>query len=81
MREFNNEYYWGMHFIWWVIWIVIILMIFLWPRKRIKNEDPLEILKKQFAKGEISKEQFEAIKQTIDIKNNRSNTNNLKLIL
>lgn len=56
-------------------------MIFLWPRKRIKNEDPLEILKKQFAKGEISKEQFEAIKQTIDIKNNRSNTNNLKLIL
>lgn len=67
MREFYNEYYWGMHFIWWVIWIVIILMIFLWPQKRNKNENPLEILKKQFAKGEISKEQFEAIKQTIDI--------------
>jgi len=67
MKEFYNEYYWGMHFIWWVIWIVIILLIFLWPRKRIKNENPLKILKKQFAKGEITKEQFEAMKQTIDI--------------
>lgn len=65
--EFYNESYWGMHFIWWIIWIVIILLIFLWPRKRIKNKPPLEILKKQFDKGEITKEQFEAIKQTIDI--------------
>ena len=67
MREIYDEYYWGMHFIWWIIWIVIILMIFLWPRKRIKNENPFEILKKQFAEGEITKEQFEAMKQTIDI--------------
>jgi putative membrane protein len=65
--QFYNEYYWGMHFIWWVIWIVIVLMIFLWPRKRIKNEKPLEILKKQLAKGGITKEEFEAMKQTIDI--------------
>ncbi|HZJ35285.1 MAG: SHOCT domain-containing protein [Flavobacteriaceae bacterium] len=65
--QFYNEYYWGMHFTWWVIWIVIVLMIFLWPRKRIKNKNPLEILKKQFAEGEITKEQFEAMKQTIDI--------------
>jgi len=67
MREFYNEYYWGVHFIWWAIWIVIILVILLWPWKRIKNENPLEILKKQLTKGEITKEQFEAMKQTIDI--------------
>jgi putative membrane protein len=67
MREFYNEYYWGIHFIWWAIWILIILVIFLWPRKKIKNKNPLEILKKQFNKGEITKEQFEAMKQTIDI--------------
>jgi uncharacterized membrane protein len=42
-------------------------VIFLWPRKRIKNENSLEILKKQFAEGQITKEQFEAMKQTIDI--------------
>jgi len=65
--QFYNEYYWGMHFIWWAIWIAIILVIFLWPRKRIKNENSLEILKKQFAKGQITKEEFEAMKQTIDI--------------
>jgi len=65
--QFYNEYYWGMHFIWWAIWILIILVIFLWPRKRIKNENSLEILKKQFAKGQITKEEFEAMKQTIDI--------------
>jgi len=45
----------------------IILVIFLWPRKRIKNENSLEILKKQFTEGQITKEQFEAMKQTIDI--------------
>ena len=67
MKEFYNEYYWGMHFIWWIIWIVIVLGIFIWPRKRTKNENPLKILKKQFAKGEITKEQFEAMKQTIVI--------------
>jgi len=67
MSEFYNEYYWGMHFVWWIIWIVIVLLILLWPRKRIKNENPLEILKKQFAKGEITKDEFEAMKQTIDI--------------
>lgn len=65
--QYHNEYYWGMHFIWWAIWIVIILMILFWPRKRIKNKNPLEILKKQFAEGQITREQFEAMKQTIDI--------------
>jgi len=69
--QFYNEYYWGMHFIWWAIWIVIILVIFLWPRKRIKNENSLEILKKQFTEGQITKEQFEAMKQTIDINNKK----------
>ncbi len=69
--RFYNEYYWGMHFIWWAIWIVIILVIFLWPRKRIKNENSLEILKKQFAEGQITKEEFEAMKQTIDINNKK----------
>jgi putative membrane protein len=71
MKEFYNEYYWGMHFIWWIIWIVIVLGIFLWPRTRIKNKNPLEILKKQFAKGEITKDEFEAMKQTIDINNKK----------
>ncbi len=70
--QFYNEYYWGMHFIWWGIWILIILVIFLLPRKRIKNKNSLEILRKQFAKGQITKEEFEAIKQTIDI-NNKNN--------
>jgi len=69
--QFYNEYYLGMHFIWWAIWIAIILVIFLWPRKRNKNENSLEILKKQFTKGQITKEQFEAMKQTIDINNKK----------
>jgi putative membrane protein len=69
--QFHNEYYWGMHFIWWAIWIVLILVIFLWPRKRIKNENSLEILRKQFAEGQITKEEFEAMKQTIDINNKK----------
>lgn len=69
--QFHNEYYWGMHFIWWAIWIVIILVILFWPRKRIKNKSALEILRKQFDEGHITREQFEAMKQTIDINNKK----------
>lgn len=69
--QFHNEHYWGMHLIWWAIWIVIILLILLWPRKRIKNKNALEILRKQFAEGHITREEFEAMKQTIDIHNKK----------
>lgn len=62
-------HYWGMHIIWWVIWVILIIWIFAtpWdiPGQRTKNETPLDLLKKRYAKGEISKEEYEDIKNTL----------------
>nr|WKN40387.1 SHOCT domain-containing protein [Tunicatimonas sp. TK19036] len=58
-----------MHIIWWVIWVIFIIWIFAtpWdiPGQRTKKETPLDLLKKRYAKGEISKEEYEDIKRTL----------------
>ncbi|GAA0893553.1 hypothetical protein GCM10009122_32320 [Fulvivirga kasyanovii] len=62
-------HYWGMHIIWWVIWVIFIIWVFAtpWdiPGQRTKKETPLDLLKKRYAKGEISKEEYEDIKKTL----------------
>ncbi|MFV8342137.1 SHOCT domain-containing protein [Flavobacterium sp. XS2P39] len=66
----NGHHYWGMHLVWWVFWVILILWIFATPYnipgQRTKNESPLDILKKRFAKGEITKEEFEEKKKFLD---------------
>ncbi len=60
----------------WIFWLIIIgvivwLLINQSGKNRIQNqvnphlESPLDILKKRYAKGEISKEQFEQMKQDL----------------
>jgi putative membrane protein len=65
-----EHHYWGMHFLWWLFWLILILWLFSTQRKNIgqqtKGESPLEILKKRLAKGEITKDEYEAIKNTLD---------------
>lgn len=59
-----------MHFIWWVIWIPFLIWIFAtpWdiPGQRTNKETPTDILKKRFAKGEITKEDYEDGKQLLE---------------
>jgi len=71
MRHMYDGYhFWGMHFFWWVFWLIILIWIFVmpWniPGQRSKRETPIDILKTRFAKGEITKEEYEAKKKTID---------------
>jgi putative membrane protein len=68
----NHEYYnfWGMHFFWWIMWLILLLWIFATPYnipgQRVKKETPLDILKKRFARGEINKEEFLEKKKVIE---------------
>jgi putative membrane protein len=63
----------GMHLIWWIIWIIVIVWIFFIPAdipyQKTKQESPLDILKKRFAKGEISQEQYEKSKDILNSDN------------
>ncbi|WP_420592599.1 SHOCT domain-containing protein [Robiginitalea biformata] len=59
---------------WWIlIPIILILAIFLFrggsPRSCKSKENPMAILDNRFAKGEISKEEYEEQKRTINSKN------------
>ncbi len=65
--HFNDGHFGGMHLIWWIIWIIVLGWVFLklynFPSQSTKKENPLDILKNRFAKGELTKEEFkESIK-------------------
>ena len=67
------NHYGGMHFIWWIIWFFFLAWIFFIPTDipyhKTTNDNPLEILKKRFANGEISKEEFEESKNILNSNN------------
>ncbi|MCG9971825.1 SHOCT domain-containing protein [Christiangramia crocea] len=70
--HYTDGHFWGMHFFWWIFWIVILIWVFILPYgippgKR-KKEKPLEILKNRYAKGEISKKEYEEAKRTLKSK-------------
>ena len=64
---------WGGLFIWAIFLIIIIVVFYLIMQssksKRYDNsysEDPIDILKKRYAKGEINKEDFEKMKKDLE---------------
>jgi len=67
--HFFNDHFGGMHFIWWIVWLILLIWIFLVPYdipyRKSRKESPLNILKKRFAQGEISKEEFEESKKVL----------------
>ncbi len=71
MHDYNGNFY-GMHFFFWIFLIVIVLVVIFIlgkQRKNLKKETPLKILKKRFAKGEITKEEFEKSKEALKTEN------------
>ncbi len=64
-----DNYFWGMNAIWWFIWFILIIWVFATPydipgQKRRKNT-PLDILKRRFAAGKITLEDYEERKRLI----------------
>lgn len=60
----------GMHFWWWVIGSIVIAFVFItllfFYMKPSKNETPLDILKRRFAKGEITGEEYNSAKKMLE---------------
>jgi putative membrane protein len=59
---------------WWIlIPVVLVLGVFLYngrnKQNTVKKENPMDILDNRFAKGEISKEDYEEQKRTLNSKN------------
>lgn len=58
---YYGYHFWGMHLVWWFVWIVFLYWIFFTPYEipgKKKNNSPLDILKKRFASGQITKEEY-----------------------
>ena len=64
--------YFGMHFIWWIFWILLWVSFFSFlspvPRRHLKKirENPKDILQRRLANGEISEQEYAKIKETLD---------------
>ena len=73
MHNFHGHFG-GMHVIWWIVWLILLIWIFLVPHdipfRRSKKNDPLHILQKRFANGDISKEEYEESKKLLTTDNN-----------
>jgi len=67
---YEGYHFWGMHLVWWFIWFLFIFWIFATPYdipgRRMNRENPLDILKRRFASGEITKEEYEEQKKILE---------------
>lgn len=66
---FMNDAYWGMGLVWWVVWLVLLFWIFAIPYdipgQRKRKDSPLDILKKRFASGQITNEEYHEKKKIL----------------
>ncbi len=64
--------FFGMHFFWWVFWFLVIVSLFSWATPvsrrtvRLYREDPLSILQRRLAAGELTIEEYDARKARIE---------------
>lgn len=66
---YYTYYFWGMHMIWWILWLLLLIWIFILPYdipgSRNKKDTPVDILKKRLASGEITLEEYQNLKKTL----------------
>ena len=69
----HMRFFWGGGFFMWILTIIVVALLIVFGIKlfRLKNveqgskESPLDIIKARYARGEITKEQFEAMKKDL----------------
>lgn len=78
-RFYNGYYFGGMHIIWWIIWILFIIWIFATPwGYRPTRDNSYDILRKRFAAGEITKEQYMEAKSVLEDKFQKISKENIR---
>lgn len=65
------HYWWGMSFLWWIFWIALVVIFFslATPVRRTQARfynDPLSILRRRYAAGELTTEQYEERKARLE---------------
>ena len=67
---YDGYHFWGMHLIWWIIWLFLLFWIFAMPYnipgQRMMKDSPLDILQKRFALGEITNEEYQEKKKILE---------------
>jgi len=67
---YDGYHFWGMHLIWWIIWLFLLFWIFAMPYnipgQRMRKDSPLDILQKRFASGEITNEEYQEKKKILE---------------
>jgi putative membrane protein len=68
---FYNHHFFDMHWIWWIVISIGLLLVSLdmipYWRNRDVREDAMDILTKRFARGEIEREEFEERKKVLKL--------------
>lgn len=68
---FNNGYHFGgMHLVWWFVWGILLFWMFATPYdipgQRRRKDSALDVLQKRFASGQITNEEYQASKKTLE---------------
>jgi len=67
---FYTNYYGGMNLVWWFIWVILLFWIFATPYdipgQRRRKDGPLDILKKRFASGQITNDEYQEKKKILE---------------
>lgn len=70
MHYLDGGWFFGMHLLWWLFWIVLIAALFglFGPVSRKKVRDtPLQVLQRRYAMGELSTQEYEERKKRLTV--------------
>lgn len=68
VMHYSDGNFYGMHFIWWIFWVAIVIWFIVASTRKKggeKKETPLDILQKRYAKGEISREEYQEARKDL----------------
>lgn len=68
---YEGYHFWGMHLLWWFIWVMVFFWIFATPYgipgQGHKKDSPLDILQKRLALGQITNQEYKEKKDILKI--------------